>query len=170
MAGNFILNGLSRLVFPHGRSAGSPIIARKSSDFYKLAKEMAVDQFMRTGGEHDAIYYKIVPESQFIVNDGTLEGYSIRLKIFSSPRVGFLNKIPNRMHKIKDMSKVVMYDEYVCQSGMPVKNAARYNPFEYAEIFSVGCVLEMAEKLRASVGGYRVRVMHPYELAKRPSK
>jgi hypothetical protein len=170
MSSDKFLRGLNRILFPHERGIGSPTVIGSGKEFYERALEMAKEQFRRTEGQHRAVYFKIVPESCILFSDGDFEGYDLRLKVFSSPKQGFLNKIPDRMHKIKDMKKVIVYDEHVCQVGLPKKESLNYGPFEYAKRFSPKCVLELSDKIRGSMGSYMTVVMHPYNTAQSPGK
>jgi len=164
------LRGLNRLLFPYGGSVESPTVIGDGKKFFSRAIEMAQEQFRRTEGQHRAVYFKIVPESRIVFSNDDFVGYDVRLKVFSSPREGFLNKIPDRMHKIKDMRKVIVYDEHVCQMNFPVSECSKYTPFEYAKEFSSNCVLELSEKIRSSIGNYSAVVIHPYNMARRPGK
>lgn len=170
MKSNMLLRALNRILFPYSMGAPSPTVIGSGEEFYERALEMAREQFRRTEGQHRAVYFKIVPESRIIFSGGAFAGYDLRLKVFSSPREGFLNKIPDRMHKIKDMKKVIVYDEHVCQVGLPREESGSYNPFEYAKQFSSKCVLELSEKIRESMGSYSAVVIHPYNLARKPRR
>lgn len=170
MMSDRLLRGLNRILFPYSRGIGSPTVIGSGKEFYERALEMAKEQFRRTDGQNAAVYFKIVPESRIIFSDGAPSGYDIRLKVFSSPRRGLLKNIPDNMQRIKDMRKVIVYDEHVCQVGMPKKEALNYGPFEYAKQFSSKCVLELSEKIRGSMGSYSTVVIHPYNMARKPGR
>lgn len=155
----------------YGIGYGSPTMIRDSGRFYKTALEMAKGQLKRTGGQNRQVYFKIVPESRLNGLAYEADGFecSVSLKVFSSPRESFLNKIPNRMYRIKDIRQVIVTESTVCEMQMPVSEAPYYaDPFEFLKRFSVGCVLDKADEIRRMMGSYDVRIMHPFEMASRP--
>jgi len=149
-----------------------PRASGSDEDFYKRSIELGREAFNKDPA-NSKIYFKIVPESSFVlyIQDGEERvEYSVRLKVFSSPRVGLLNKIPERIHKVRDMDQIAMIVKDVCEKKMPtITDASFYSPFEFMKEFSAGCVMDQADEIRRKVP-YRKEIIHPFNLATPPRR
>lgn len=143
-----------------------PSAARSDEEFYGRSVELAKAAH-RKDPANDRIYFKIVPESHFVFyfQDGEEKvDYRVKLKVFSSPRVGLLNKIPDRVHKIRDIAQVAMVVKDVCEKKLPAADASAYSPFEFMKEFSAACVIDQADEIRRAVP-YKKEIIHPFNLA-----
>jgi hypothetical protein len=147
-----------------------PPVSRNDEEFYKKAIELGRQAYMKDRS-NDRIYFKIVPECQvanFLNYGEDRIEYRVRLRVFSSPRIGLLNKIPDRIHKIKDIDQVVMIVKDVCEKKIPDANTSLYNPFEFMKQFSMSCVIDQADEIRSRVI-YKKEIIHPFNLALPPA-